>query len=106
MFDGVGLAGFKSSVIRVGLNCSFFLTPTFSFSSFNGLVISGCGLRTDSVLILSQPCIADTLILLLLIIIIIIIITYLKIILKQCMRIIALDELLRNESLCILYYNF
>ena len=50
VFDGVGLAGIKSSqCFPVGRTCSFFLSPTiFSFSSFRGLVVLlGWGLLID-----------------------------------------------------------
>ena len=46
VFDGVGLAGFKS--ISCWHDLLFFLSPTIlSFSSFHGLVVWGWGLWTD-----------------------------------------------------------
>ena len=64
VFDGVGLAGFKSRVNAFLLaSCSLsFCLLLFSISLlyFYGLVLWGWGLRTDRVLIaLSQPCIAN-----------------------------------------------
>ena len=66
VFDGVGLAGFKSSanVFSIGLSCSM---PTIVFYYFSlsllpvyRLVLWGWGLPTDRMYItLSQPCTAD-----------------------------------------------
>ena len=56
VFDGEGLAGFKSRANDFLLVCSAlsFLSPTIlSFSSFNGLVVWGWGLHTDIVFPLS-----------------------------------------------------
>ena len=49
VFDGVGLAGFKSRANAFLLASSaFFLSPTIlSISAFHGLVVWGWGLRTD-----------------------------------------------------------
>ena len=62
VFDGVGLEGFKSranACFPVGLICSFILSPTiFSCSSFHGLVV--WGIRIDSVLALTGPFTADS----------------------------------------------
>ena len=65
IFDGVGLAGFKSraNAFFIGISCSI---PTIVFYSFSipllsvyRLVLWGWGLRTDRVYItLSQPCTA------------------------------------------------
>ena len=62
VFDGVGLAGFKSraNAFLLALSALSFMTPTILyFSSFHGLVVWGWGLWTDSVLTLSRPCTAD-----------------------------------------------
>ena len=57
VFDGVGLAGFKS---RASAFLLVQLLASLSLLSFYGLVLWGCGLRTDRVLIaLSQPFIAN-----------------------------------------------
>ena len=68
VFDGVGLAGFKSwaNAFFIGLSCSI---PTIVFNYFSisllpvyRLVLWGWSLRTDRAYIyitLSQPCIAD-----------------------------------------------
>ena len=65
VFDGVGLAGFKSRAnFFFGLSCSI---PTIVFYSFSISLLSVCrlvlwvwGLRTDRVYItLAQPCTAD-----------------------------------------------
>ena len=49
------------TLLVVGLICSLFLSPTiFYYSAFHGLAVSGWGLRTDTVLILSQPCTPDS----------------------------------------------
>ena len=57
VFDSVGLAGFKS---RANAFPPYFLSPTIlSFSFFHGLVVRGCGLWTDRVLLtLFRPCTA------------------------------------------------
>ena len=65
MFDGVGLAGFKSRANAFMLACSAlsFLSPTVLYLySFQGLVVWAWGLWTDraSVLTLSRPCTADS----------------------------------------------
>ena len=52
VFDGVGLAGFKSraNAFLLTLSALSFLSPTIlSFSSFHGLVVWGWGLWTDRV---------------------------------------------------------
>ena len=66
VFDGVGLAGFKSraNAFFIGLGCSIPAIIFYSFSlsllSVYRLVLWGWGLRTDRVYItLSQPCTAD-----------------------------------------------
>ena len=64
LFDGVRLAGFKSTTNAFLLACCslIFCLLLFSLSllSFCGLVLWGWGLRTDRVLIaLFQPCIAN-----------------------------------------------
>ena len=64
VFNGVGLAGFKSrtNAFLLAQLLAHFLSPAvFLFSSFIlWLVIWGWGLRTNRVLIaLSQPCIAN-----------------------------------------------
>ena len=66
VFDGVGLAGFKSraNVFFIGLSCSISTIVFFYFSpsllSVYRLVLWGWGLRTDRVYVtLSQPCTAD-----------------------------------------------
>ena len=66
VFDGVGLAGFKSRAngILFGQRCSIPTIDFYYFSlsllSVHRLVFWGWGLRTDRVYItLSQPCIAD-----------------------------------------------
>ena len=67
VFDGVGLAGFKSRAMQcffIGLSCSI---PTIVYCSFSlsllsvyRLVLWGWGLRTDRVYItLAQPCTSD-----------------------------------------------
>ena len=65
VFDGVGLAGFKSSAndFFIGPSCSILTIVLYSFSlsllSVYRLVLWGWGLRTDRVYItLSQPCTA------------------------------------------------
>ena len=61
VFDGVWLEGFKVRANAFLLAWSlYFLSPILSFSSFNGLVVRGWGLRTDSVLTVSRPCTADS----------------------------------------------
>ena len=63
VFDGVGLAGFKSraNALLLALSALSFLSPTIlTFSSFHGLVMWGWGLWTDSVPTLSRPCTADS----------------------------------------------
>ena len=65
VFDCVGLAGFKSQgqcpFIGLLLLAPFLSPAVFPFSfSFYGLVLWGCGLRTNSVLItLYQSCVAN-----------------------------------------------
>ena len=68
VFDGVGLAGFKSraNVFFIGLSCSIpiiiFYSFLFSLLSVYRLALWGWGLWTDMVYItLSQPCTADPL---------------------------------------------
>ena len=51
--------------------CFFFLSIIFSFSSFHGLVVWGWAHRIDSVLTLSRPCTADSILIIIIIIIII-----------------------------------
>ena len=56
VFDGVGLAGFKSraNAFLLALSALSFLSPTvLSFSPFHGLVVWGLGLWTDRVSSLS-----------------------------------------------------
>ena len=56
VFDGVGLAGFKSraNAFLLARSALSFLSPTvLSFSSFHGLVVWGWGLWTDRVSSLS-----------------------------------------------------
>ena len=56
VFDGVGLAGFKSTAkaFLLARSALSFLSPTIlSFSSFHGLVVWSCGLWTDRVFSLS-----------------------------------------------------
>ena len=63
VFDGVGLAGFKrrANAFILAWSALSFLSPTvLSFFSFQGLVVCGWGLWTDSVLTLSRPCTADS----------------------------------------------
>ena len=63
VFDGVGMAGFKSrdNVFLLAGSALSFLAPTvLSFSSFHGFVVWGWGLWTDSVLTISRPCTADS----------------------------------------------
>ena len=63
VFDGVGVAGFKSraNAFLLAWSALSFLSPTvFSFPSFQDLVVWGWGLWTDSVLTLSRPCTADS----------------------------------------------
>ena len=65
VFDGVGLAGFKSraNAFLLALLLAHYFSPilfSLSLLSFYGLVLWGWGLRTDRVLIaLSQPCITN-----------------------------------------------
>ena len=65
IFDGVGLAGFKSrAMLFIGLTCSIptrvFYYFSLSLLSVYRLVLWGWGLRTDRVYItLSHPCTAD-----------------------------------------------
>ena len=57
VFDGVGLAGFKSraNAFLLAWSALSFLSPTILFDfSFHGLVVWGWGLLTDSVLTLSR----------------------------------------------------
>ena len=56
VFDGVGLAGFKSraNAFLLARSALSFLSPTvLSFSSLHGLVVWGWGLLTDKVFSLS-----------------------------------------------------
>ena len=56
VFDGVGLAGFKSraNAFLLAWSALSFLSPTvLSFSSFHGLIVSGWDLWTDRVFSLS-----------------------------------------------------
>ena len=58
VFDGVGLAGFKSraKAFRLAWSALSFLSPTvLSFSSFHGLVVWGWGLCNDRVFSFSLP---------------------------------------------------
>ena len=61
VFDGMGLAGFKSraNAFLLAWSALSFLSPTIlSSSSFHGLVVWGWGLWTDRVLLLS-PCLSQ-----------------------------------------------
>ena len=55
VFDGVGLAGFKSraNAFLLALSALSFLSPVLSFSSFHGLVMWSWGLWTDQMSSLS-----------------------------------------------------
>ena len=56
VFDGVGLAGFKSraNAFLLASSAVSFLSPTvLSFYSFHGMVVGGWGLWTDKMFSLS-----------------------------------------------------